>query len=364
MMQAAPQKLIHPALEAVQLSSLKNDPSLLMSMCPFPFFLERVDSYKKQDIGSSKLNRQPQAGVSHYIENLPHGKRLSSNRDEKRQFYAARTIQNFFLRIMRLAEEKQQALKNRLREIEQEKQRELDLIANRKEAEKLSLLSAMEGKPGDDYESPFLEGNKKATKEITQEIVALKKENAYLFKRCIELQKINKDLNQERKQRKEKIKSIKRDSRKLSKMIQKRNVALCRHQSQLGETKLNLRDASDRLESCRITNKQIRASMKDIVHLVEECAPDNADKWDLVDKLYELQRCTHWRRNQTKALAEFCGQGRFRPQGPHTSTSKRDFHQIPPPTSMMFLPKESHSMGRNEAHRTERIGHSSTNKFH
>lgn len=331
MLRSPTPELSRSALESFQLSTLRADPSCMGTICPFPVLLERIDPYAEllpQPVRNQKIS--PEA----YFTSFPKKSPRSTREEDQQRSIAARQIQAFFRRIARQSRRKQLALQQRIRAIEEEKQRELTRIAQWKEHQMRDALQLLQEEQHNESQclEATLQDVRQVIEEVTQELMVFKKENAFLFKRCLELKKSNDDLGKESREQKEQLRCLKRHSLKLKSV-------LCRYQFQLGEARLQLRDQTQQWHACKESNQQVRSCMRRIVQLVEEKEPEHCDKLDLIDELYEIQRGTQWKRNVYKARVTCEARRNPRPTKSYKAPTQRD--QIPHPASKIA---RSHSI--------------------
>jgi hypothetical protein len=205
---------------------------------------------------------------------------------------AARVLQRFFLTCVQAVVVRKRVLRLRLNAIRQQKHAELDCIAELKERKKIELrLEVGMASRGElaveiHHSEQVLQESRIMMDALTADLKVLKKENAFLQKRCKALQRKNKQLKLERKQESQLKKTAARDSKR----IRECKVILSHYQDRVSEEKSRLETAENRLQSCRGRNRRLRQLMGSMVQMVEERETEHADKWDLIDLLYQIQR--------------------------------------------------------------------------
>lgn len=206
---------------------------------------------------------------------------------------SAKVIQRFFLCVIQ-ASRKETEQRRRLEVIEQQKQEDLDRIAELKERRKIELLLEMgmesRGELAEEiqHSEQVLQESREIIEELTRDIKVIKKENAFLQKRCKALRMKRKQLKLERKQQSKLERGARSDSRK----FQECQVILHHYQSRVSEEQARLAVVEGELQTSKGRNRKLRQLMGQMVQMVEEQEPEHNDKWDLVDQLYQIQRDT------------------------------------------------------------------------
>ena len=205
---------------------------------------------------------------------------------------ATKVLQRFFLTRVRAALMKRRALLLRLDEISRQKQAELARILEEKERRKNELLLSMDMHARRElaveikHSEEVLLEKRILIQALTTDLKAMKKENAFLQKRCKALQRKKIQLKLERKQRSQLAKTTTRDSKR----IQDCKVILSHYQVLVSDEQSRLEAVEKRLQHCKYRNRELRQRMGRMVQMVEEREPEHADKWDIIDLLYQMQR--------------------------------------------------------------------------
>jgi len=233
--------------------------------------------------------------------------RMPTSFDQQRLHQAASIIQRFFVQVRTQAQafqRKQSSLCSRLRELAKEKQQELDVIALQIKQMKLRLLEEAQKDVEtdaiqEDLDSQMSLDESRAVVELQKkDIMAFKKQNAYLQKRCSQLRTHNKKLEAESKEVERRHNSCLVSCREFSLEKVEKKALLCQYQKDIGDHQSRLALVENQWHVNKLANKRVREFMSKIVRMVEDRVQEaeHDDKWDLVDKLYQLQRGTHWNR--------------------------------------------------------------------
>jgi chromosome segregation ATPase len=356
------------ATESIDLGRLKLDPMPFGS--PLSLLMERAPPRIEGLATCTSTDKMVQIRVGGRQVARPFRPKSSMLRQavleasDARKEDAARLIHSFFVqshRILRRMREKELALQQRLRSIQETKNRELCLVADWKQKQ---LQEASREFQNDRLQrsehkgrvfGEHLQDANNVIGELTRDLMVFKKENAFLSKRCSELRRGNETLRKERQATKEQLQLTKRDSLKLPKMIQKWKSVLTRHKLEVKVLRAQLQDATEQLKSCRLGNQNILAIVRKIVQLVEARDPG---QWDLVDELYKIQRDAQQQHSHCNKRADCGRKTTYSKLSNTTSSSKEsrwDFHKVSPtlrPPKRKYSqqsrrPKHRHSTNKN-----------------
>lgn len=220
---------------------------------------------------------------------------------------AAAVLQRFFLqsrRQLRLFQEQQTMLIERLKEVETQRERELDSIAIEIEMRKNQIMKELQEGNKESHKEGSLESAREtlavagtAIDEMTTEMKRYKKRNAFLQRRCGELRRDNAILRSDLKRAASLQVRLHKESVKLPAIIRTRMTALKQYQHRVAVYQTKYDQAEKQWQTAKLLNKHIRDCMSRIIQTMEEnLQPETSDKLDLVDELYNLQRTTKWKR--------------------------------------------------------------------
>ncbi|CAB9498313.1 expressed unknown protein [Seminavis robusta] len=229
--------------------------------------------------------------------------------------HAARVIQRCFRGYLQAYQRQEQALRAKLQAIQLQTQSDLERIAVQKERRKIELLLevGMESR-GElaveiQHSEQVLQESRESIDELTCRLKLFKKSNAFLQRRCKALKRRNRQLRLERRKQSQ----LKKKARLERGKMEEGQVILTHYQNRVCEETARVQEVNAQLDCCKSGNRRIRQVMGRMVRLVEEREEEeDVDKWDLVDKLYQIQRDTQQKRRSYNTPILSCGRGHKR----------------------------------------------------
>ena len=216
----------------------------------------------------------------------------------KRRDDAARVLQKFFCQSYQKLQQfdrEQAILQEKILAIKSQKKRELKEIDDLKiyqlkkiqEEFRLELLLAAQ--------DAQMVQNTDEMDGLNRDIKEMKKDNAFLQRRCTSLKRQNKELWNTCKQQEHMNQELSQDIKDMKEDIIQGQRSLGSDEQEVSEATFSYKSLETELQQERTSNKELRGCMNSIIYQVECRLPDSHEKWDLVDLLYQMQRYTRWK---------------------------------------------------------------------